>query len=129
MKQTCNILIFVNVLLIFLFFVDKAKSLFNCGTRMEKALQRLAESNLTARSKSPSSMQDSTTQTREDGIPKVNVTIMDNSFMPSTQTKHLNTKLFKGISKTLLEKVKIINNSKIIVDIYYIFFNIYLIAL
>ncbi|EFN67824.1 DNA replication factor Cdt1 [Camponotus floridanus] len=88
------------------YVLDKAKSLFNCGTRMEKALQRLAESNLTARSKSSSSMQESTTQTREDGIPKINVTIMDNSFMPSTQIKHLNTKLFKGISKTLLEKVR-----------------------
>jgi len=119
----------VNILLIFLFFVDKAKSLFNCGTRIEKALQRLAEANLTAKSKSLSSMQDFTTQTREDGIPKVNVAIMDNPIMPSTQIKHLNTKLFKGISKTLLEKVKIINNSKIIVDIYYIFFNMYLIAL
>ena len=29
--------------------LDKAKSLFNCGTRMEKALQRLAEAKMTSK--------------------------------------------------------------------------------
>jgi len=74
---------------------------------MEKALQRLAEAKLTAKSKSPSSTHDSTTQTTEDGIPKVNIAITDNpSITPTTQIKHLNT-LFKGIPKALLEKVRI----------------------
>ncbi|KMQ93182.1 dna replication factor cdt1 [Lasius niger] len=86
--------------------LDKAKSLFNCGTRMEKALQRLAEANLTTKSKSPSSTQDSTTQITDDDIPKVNIGIMDTPpITPSTQVKHLNT-LFKGIPKALLEKVR-----------------------
>ncbi|XP_029164057.1 DNA replication factor Cdt1 [Nylanderia fulva] len=85
--------------------LDKAKSLFNCGTRMEKALKRLAEANLTMKSKSPSS-QDSTMQTTEDGIPKVNIGIIDTPpITPSTQTSHPNT-LFKGIPKALLEKVR-----------------------
>ncbi|XP_011703685.1 PREDICTED: DNA replication factor Cdt1 [Wasmannia auropunctata] len=86
--------------------LDKAKSLFNCGTRMEKALQRLAEANLTTKSKSPVSTQDSTTQTTEDGIPKVNIAIVDTPpSTPSVQTDHLST-LFKGIPKALLEKVR-----------------------
>lgn len=104
--------VFIRFLLLFIFFVftDKAKSLFNCGTRMEKALQRLAEANLTTKSKSPtrSSTQDSSTQTTEDGISKINIAIVDTP--PSTlsiQTDHLST-LFKGIPKALLEKVKII---------------------
>ncbi|OAD62074.1 DNA replication factor Cdt1 [Eufriesea mexicana] len=33
--------------------LDKAKSLFNCGTRMEKALQRLAEAKMTSKPLSP----------------------------------------------------------------------------
>ncbi|XP_029678745.1 DNA replication factor Cdt1 [Formica exsecta] len=86
--------------------LDKAKSLFNCGTRMEKALQRLAEANLTTKSKDPSSTQDSVTQTTEDGIRKVNITIMDTPpITPSTQINHMNT-LLKGIPKALLEKVR-----------------------
>ncbi|XP_036141576.1 DNA replication factor Cdt1 [Monomorium pharaonis] len=86
--------------------LDKAKSLFNCGTRMEKALQRLAEANLTSKSKSPSSTQDSTTQTTEDNIPKVNIAIVDTPpNTPSIQTDYLST-LFKGIPKALLEKVR-----------------------
>lgn len=90
------------------FFTDKAKSLFNCGTRMEKALQRLAEANLTTKSKSPLSTQDSTTQTIEDDIPKVNIAIVGTPpSTPSIQTDHFTT-LFKGIPKALLEKVRII---------------------
>ncbi|XP_011880645.1 PREDICTED: DNA replication factor Cdt1 [Vollenhovia emeryi] len=87
--------------------LDKAKSLFHCGTRMEKALQKLAEANLTSKSKSPSSTEDSTTQTTEDGIPKVNIAIVATPpNTPSIQiTDHLST-LFKGIPKALLEKVR-----------------------
>lgn len=82
--------------------------MFNCGTRMERALQRLAEANLTSKSKSPSSTQDSITQTTEDGVPRVNIAIVDTPpSTPSTQTNHLST-LFKGIPKALLEKVRII---------------------
>ncbi|XP_025072868.1 DNA replication factor Cdt1-like, partial [Pogonomyrmex barbatus] len=86
--------------------LDKAKSLFNYGTPMEKALQRLAEANLTSKSKSPFSTKDS--MTVENGIPKVNIAIVDTPpSMPSIQTNHLAT-LFKGIPKALLEKVRII---------------------
>lgn len=74
---------------------------------MEKALQRLAEANLTSKSKSPSSTQDSTTQTTDDGIAKVNIAIDTPPNTPSMQTDHLST-LFKGIPKALLEKVRII---------------------
>ncbi|XP_011163900.2 DNA replication factor Cdt1 [Solenopsis invicta] len=84
--------------------LDKAKSLFNCGTRMEKALQRLAEANLT--SKSSSLTQDSATQTTENNVPKINIAIVDTPpSTPSMQTNHLST-LFKGIPKALLEKVR-----------------------
>ncbi|KYM94394.1 PREDICTED: DNA replication factor Cdt1 [Cyphomyrmex costatus] len=85
--------------------LDKAKSLFNCGTRMEKALQRLAEANLTTKSKYPYSTQDSTTQTTEDNIPKVNIAIVDTPSTQSIQTDNFST-LFKGIPKALLEKVR-----------------------
>ncbi|KYN12817.1 PREDICTED: DNA replication factor Cdt1 [Trachymyrmex cornetzi] len=86
--------------------LDKAKSLFNCGTRMEKALQRLAEANLTTKSKSSSPTQDSTTQTTKDDIPKINIAIVDiPPSTPSIQTDHFAT-LFKGIPKALLEKVR-----------------------
>lgn len=75
---------------------------------MEKALQRLAEATLTSKCKSPSSTQDFTTQTTEDGIPKVNIAVVDTlPYTPSVQTDHLST-LFKGIPKALLEKVRII---------------------
>lgn len=75
---------------------------------MERALQRLTEAALTSKCKSPSSMQDSTTQTTEDGIPKINIAVMDTPpYTPSIQTDHLST-LFKGIPKALLEKVRII---------------------
>jgi len=102
----------------FSFFADKARSLFNCGTRMEKALQRLAEANLTNKSKSPSSTQDSTTQTTEDDIPKINIAIVDTPpNTPSIQTDHLSA-LFKGIPKALLEKVRIIVWFRTVVDVY-----------
>ncbi|KAL0120997.1 hypothetical protein PUN28_008612 [Cardiocondyla obscurior] len=86
--------------------LDKAKSLFNCGTRMEKALQRLAEANLNSKSTTSSSTQDSTTQITEDNIPKVNITVVDTpSNIPSAQTNQFSA-LFKGIPKALLEKVR-----------------------
>jgi len=84
---------------------------------MEKALQRLAEANLTTKSKSPSFTQDSTTQTTED-IPKINIAIVDTPpNTPSIQTDHLST-LFKGIPKALLEKVRIIVWFRTVVDVY-----------
>lgn len=78
---------------------------------MEKALQRLAEANLTLKSKSPSSAQDSATEITEDGVPKVNITIVDTPpATPSAQTtNHLST-LFKGIPKALLEKVRTLHS-------------------
>ncbi|EZA53127.1 hypothetical protein DMN91_005135 [Ooceraea biroi] len=86
--------------------LDKAKSLFSCGTRMEKALQRLAEANLTSKPKSPSPTQDSQTQTAGDNIRQVNIAIVDTPpTTPSTQTAYVNT-LFRGIPKALLEKVR-----------------------
>lgn len=71
---------------------------------MEKALQRLAEANLTSKSTSPTSVQDSTTQTIEDNIRKVNIAIVDTPpTTPSTRTNYVDQ--FKGIPKALLEKV------------------------
>jgi len=86
-------------------FAEKAKSLFNCGTRMEKALQRLAEANLTSKSEQTSHMQNSLIKT-QDKAQQVNIAIVDTpSTTPSIQNSHID-KLFKGIPKALLEKVK-----------------------
>ncbi|XP_032666565.1 DNA replication factor Cdt1-like [Odontomachus brunneus] len=83
--------------------LDKVKSLFNTGSRMEKALQKLAEANMTSKS-TPSSSQDSAIQTTESNIAKVN--IVDTSpTTPNVQDTYL-TKAFKGIPKALLEKVR-----------------------
>ncbi|XP_053972008.1 DNA replication factor Cdt1 isoform X1 [Hylaeus volcanicus] len=86
--------------------LDKAKSMFNCGTRMEKALQRLADAKLTSKSHSPEKNdKDNSTQT-EDGMRKVNITIVDTPpDTPNTQNSYLNMAL-KGIPKSLLEKVR-----------------------
>jgi len=86
-------------------FAEKAKSLFNCGTRMEKALQRLAEANLTSKSEQTSHMQNSLIKT-QDKAQQVNIAIVDTPpTTPSIQNSHID-KLFKGIPKALLEKVK-----------------------
>ncbi|XP_076248492.1 chromatin licensing and DNA replication factor double parked [Calliopsis andreniformis] len=87
--------------------LDKAKALFSCGTRMEKALQRLAEAKMTSNSISPErNEKDNSTQTTEDGIRKVNIAIVDTPpATPTTQNSYLST-AFKGIPKALLEKVR-----------------------
>lgn len=93
------------VILFLLSFTDKVKSLFFPGSRMEKALQRLANSNMTSKSTSPPFTQDSTTQTTEDNMRKVNIAIVDTP--PTTPSVHQDTyltKAFKGIPKALLEK-------------------------
>ncbi|EFN82715.1 DNA replication factor Cdt1 [Harpegnathos saltator] len=85
--------------------LEKVKSLLTPGCYMEKALQKLAEANMT--SKSTSSIQDSATQTMENDIPKVNTIIMNTP--PPTPSIHQDTyltKTFKGIPKSLLEKVR-----------------------
>ncbi|CAK9803097.1 DNA replication factor Cdt1 [Anthophora plagiata] len=86
--------------------LDKAKSLFNCGTRMEKALQRLAEANMTSKTVSPGKNEvDNSTQT-EGGMQKVNITVVDTPpATPTTQMNHI-TSTLKGIPKALLEKVR-----------------------
>lgn len=76
---------------------------------MEKALQKLNETKMTSNSKSPT--QDSTTQTTEDGIPKVNITIVDTPPATPSTKDHVNS-LLKGIPKALLEKVKILFTDK-----------------
>ncbi|XP_014472034.1 PREDICTED: DNA replication factor Cdt1 [Dinoponera quadriceps] len=87
--------------------LDKVKSLFDNGSRMGKALQRLAEAKMTSKSTSPSSTQDSTTQTTENNIPQVNITIVDTPpATPSGRPNSYLTKAFKGIPKSLLEKVR-----------------------
>ncbi|KOC63242.1 DNA replication factor Cdt1 [Habropoda laboriosa] len=86
--------------------LDKAKSLFNCGTRMEKALQRLAEAKMTSKTLSPQKNEvDNSTQT-EGGMRKVNITVVDTP--PATPTMQINhiTSTLKGIPKALLEKVR-----------------------
>jgi len=89
-------------------FAERAKSLFNCGTRMEKALQRLAEANLTSKSEPTSHMQNSLIKTTQDNAQQVNIAIVDTPpTTPSIQSSQNSIdKLFKGIPKALLEKVK-----------------------
>ncbi|XP_076760581.1 chromatin licensing and DNA replication factor double parked [Xylocopa sonorina] len=86
--------------------LDRAKSLFSCGTRMEKALQRLAEAKMTSKTNSPEKNEvENSTQT-EDGMRKVNITVVDTPpATPTVQHNHLTTAL-KGIPKALLEKVR-----------------------
>ncbi|XP_076287367.1 chromatin licensing and DNA replication factor double parked [Lasioglossum baleicum] len=85
--------------------LDKAKSLFSCGTRMEKALQRLAEAKMTSKASPEREETDSSTQT-EDGMRKVNISVVDTPpATPTTQTSFISS-AFKGIPKSLLEKVR-----------------------
>ncbi|KAG7211391.1 hypothetical protein KM043_010679 [Ampulex compressa] len=87
--------------------LDKAKSLFNCGTRMEKALQRLAEAKMTSRSEPVEiSTTNTESQTDENGMRKVDITVVDTP--PATPTTHSGylSVAFKGIPKALLEKVR-----------------------
>ncbi|XP_066593065.1 DNA replication factor Cdt1 isoform X2 [Prorops nasuta] len=80
--------------------LEKAKTLFNCGTKMEKALQRLAES------------QEKAAQTADgasaDLLRKNDTSVVDTPpATPTTQAQssYLET-AFKGIPKSLLEKVR-----------------------
>ncbi|XP_017892432.1 DNA replication factor Cdt1 [Ceratina calcarata] len=83
--------------------LDRAKSLFNCGTRMEKALQRLADAKMTSQSSPEKIKVNDSTQT--DDIRKVNITVVDTP--PATPTVQTNfTSTLKGIPKALLEKVR-----------------------
>ena len=85
--------------------LDKAKSLFSCGTRMEKALQRLADAKMASNPGSPRKNEDNSTQT-EDGMRKVNITVVDTPpATPTTQNSYLSM-AFKGLPKALLEKVR-----------------------
>ncbi|XP_043490352.1 DNA replication factor Cdt1 isoform X1 [Polistes fuscatus] len=84
--------------------LEKAKSLFHCNTRMEKALQRLAEAKMT--SKSVSTDISSTEKPNDDTIEQVNITIVDSpSVTPTIEKSYLAT-AFKGIPNSLLEKVR-----------------------
>ncbi|XP_076623518.1 chromatin licensing and DNA replication factor double parked [Colletes latitarsis] len=86
--------------------LDKAKSMFSCGTRMEKALQRLAEAKLTSKSQSPEKNDNNRSTQTEDNMQKVNITVVDTPpATPTTQNSYLNV-AFKGIPKALLEKVR-----------------------
>lgn len=86
-------------------FIEKAKSLFNCNTRMEKALQRLAEAKMT--SKSGSSNISSTNESTNDTMKKVNISIIDTPPTTPTVEKNYLSTAFKGIPKALLEKVEL----------------------
>ncbi|XP_046746600.1 DNA replication factor Cdt1 [Diprion similis] len=88
--------------------LQKAKDMFNCNTRMEKALQRLAEAKMTSRSGSPSSTLnvDASTQINDQEMRKVDISIVDTPpATPTTQNSYLSA-AFKGIPKALLEKVR-----------------------
>ncbi|XP_043248436.1 DNA replication factor Cdt1 [Colletes gigas] len=86
--------------------LDKAKSMFSCGTRMEKALQRLAEAKLTSKSQSPEKNDQNRSTQTEDNMQKVNITVVDTPpATPTTGNSYLNM-AFKGIPKALLEKVR-----------------------
>ncbi|KAK2586746.1 hypothetical protein KPH14_011777 [Odynerus spinipes] len=84
--------------------LEKAKSLFNCNTRMEKALQRLAEAKMT--SKSASLDVSSTNESTSDTMQKVNISVVDTPPATPTTEKNYLTTAFKGIPKALLEKVR-----------------------
>ncbi|XP_012138130.1 chromatin licensing and DNA replication factor double parked isoform X2 [Megachile rotundata] len=86
--------------------LDKAKSLFNCGTRMEKALQRLAEAKMTSKTLSPERTDTDVVIKTEDSVQNVNIAVVDTPpATPTVQSNHLSTAL-KGIPKALLEKVR-----------------------
>ncbi|XP_078043063.1 chromatin licensing and DNA replication factor double parked [Augochlora pura] len=85
--------------------LDKAKSLFSCGTRMEKALQRLAEAKMTSKASPERDEKNSSTQT-VDSMRNVNISIVDTPpATPTIQNNFINSAL-KGIPKALLEKVR-----------------------
>ncbi|KAI4494315.1 hypothetical protein M0802_008998 [Mischocyttarus mexicanus] len=84
--------------------LDKAKSLFHCNTRMEKALQRLAEAKMT--SKSVSTDVSSTNEPNNDTMKQVNIAIVDAPPVQLPTGKSYLATAFKGIPKSILEKVR-----------------------
>lgn len=103
-------------------FIEKAKSLFNCNTRMEKALQRLAEAKMT--SKSGSSNISSTNESTND-MKNVNISIIDTPPTTPTVEKNYLSTAFKGIPKALLEKVELYILFSFFCDSINIFIEIY----
>lgn len=95
--------------------LDKAKNLFNCNTRMEKALQRLADAKMTKNSQtSPSKMEKANTEiqseTNAEGFKKVQISVVDTPpttpiTTPTSTSASINPAL-KGIPKALLERVR-----------------------
>lgn len=75
---------------------------------MEKALQRLAEAKMTSKTVSPKKDEVSTATQTEDGVQKVNITVVDTPPATPTVNKNLHlTSALKGIPKALLEKVNV----------------------
>ncbi|XP_012276832.1 DNA replication factor Cdt1 [Orussus abietinus] len=93
--------------------LDKAKSLFHCNTRIEKALQRLAETKMSSNFGASSVVlstvltKDATDQVESSNKHcKVEISIVDTP--PATPSSHSNylSSAFKGIPTALLEKVR-----------------------
>ncbi|KAL2733675.1 DNA replication factor Cdt1-like [Vespula squamosa] len=84
--------------------LERATSLFNCNTRMKKALQRLTETKMTSKSKS--SDISSTNEPTNSTMNKVNIMIIDTPLVTPTIEKSYLAKTFKGIPKALLEKIR-----------------------
>ncbi|XP_015127804.1 DNA replication factor Cdt1 [Diachasma alloeum] len=83
--------------------LEKAKSLFNCNTRMEKALQRLAEAKMTSTSQVSSNTE---VETQTTGTKRLEVTVDTPPATPQTEKKALINPALKGIPLALLEKVR-----------------------
>ncbi|XP_034944102.1 DNA replication factor Cdt1 [Chelonus insularis] len=86
--------------------LEKAKSLFNCNTRMEKALQHLAESKMTSKSTETSETVKTTDPQQSGCSEKIKISGVDTPpATPPTQGDFINPAL-KGIPKALLERVR-----------------------
>ncbi|KAK0168255.1 hypothetical protein PV327_002079 [Microctonus hyperodae] len=86
--------------------LERAKSLFNCNTRMEKALQRLADAKMTSMSNNVTLTADKSSETTSQTINKVDIAVVDTPpDTPKTQNSFVNPAL-KGIPKALLERVR-----------------------
>ncbi|KAK0072689.1 hypothetical protein PV326_014198, partial [Microctonus aethiopoides] len=86
--------------------LERAKSLFNCNTRMEKALQRLADAKMTSMSNNETTTADKSNETTSQIMNKVDIAVVDTPpNTPKTQNSFVNPAL-KGIPKALLERVR-----------------------
>ncbi|XP_043266481.1 DNA replication factor Cdt1 isoform X2 [Venturia canescens] len=90
--------------------LERAKTLFNCNTRMEKALQRLADAKMTSNSSVDvgieTTLPNPINNESSSEMKKVEISIVDTPpATPTTQQMHLNS-AFKGIPKALLERVR-----------------------